>query len=75
MIKVDAEVKEARGRNYQSAREAVGLTRADAARALGISASTLRSWEAGRTEPKLLGLIDMMHLYGVRSADDLLAGA
>ena len=69
-----ADVKVERGRRFRAAREACSLTLGEAARAIGVDARTLRSWEDGRTEPRLYKFIAMLDLYHV-PADALAAGA
>ena len=68
-----ADVKAERGRRFRAAREACNLTLGEAARVIGVDARTLRSWEDGRTEPRLYKFIAMLDLYHV-SADALAAG-
>ena len=48
-------------------REKLGLTTADVASKVGVSDSTVRNWESGRTEPRLTlnQLILLCDLYGV----------
>ena len=48
-------------------REKLGLTTADVASKVGVSDSTVRNWESGRTEPRLTlnQLILLLDLYGI----------
>lgn len=58
-------------RNYQNARKISGISLEDAAKRLGISATTLRNYENGQTSPNACTLIAMCNLYRC-SADSLL---
>lgn len=57
-------------RNYQQARKNSGISLKDAAKHLGISATTLRNYENGQTSPNACTLIAMCNLY--QCSDDLL---
>ena len=48
-------------------REKLGLTTADVASKVGVSDSTVRNWESGRTEPRLTlnQLVLLLDLYGI----------
>ena len=58
--------------NYRKARERAGIKAEQAAVELGVSISTLFSWERGDTSPNADTLKDMAHLYGMK-IDYLLA--
>lgn len=58
--------------NYRKAREQAGIRAERAAAELGVSITTLYSWEKGLTSPTTDKLIDMSKLYGAR-VDYLLA--
>lgn len=58
--------------NYRKAREKAGIKAERAAVELGVSISTLFSWERGDTSPNADKLVDMTQLYGV-SANYLLS--
>lgn len=57
--------------NYREAREAVGLTAQVAATKIGVSITTLISWENGKTSPNAESVICLCKLYGC-TADELL---
>ena len=57
------------GNRLRLARIEAGLTQAQAADRLGISAQTIRNWEAGRHEPGPSALSDLSVLYEVGSAE------
>ncbi|WP_130811427.1 helix-turn-helix transcriptional regulator [Olsenella sp. Marseille-P4559] len=57
--------------NYRKAREQKGYTAQEAATSLGISITTLSSWENDKTYPTALKLIELCRLYEC-SADELL---
>ena len=61
-----------REQNYRKAREDAGIRPERAAVELGVSISTLFSWERGETSPTANKLIEMSNLYGKR-IDYLLA--
>ena len=63
--------QEAIGRRFRVAREAVGLTQAAAADALGVQASVLSRYENGLWFPKVALLRRIARLYGV-SVDTLI---
>lgn len=58
--------------NYRKARMAAGIRPEHAASELGISITTLFSWERGETSPTANKLVDMSNLYG-KKIDYLLA--
>lgn len=58
--------------NYRKARESAGIKAERAASELGVSITTLFSWERGDTSPTANKLIDMANLYG-KKVDYLLA--
>ena len=58
--------------NYRKAREDAGIRPERAATELGISITTLFSWERGETSPTANKLVDMSNLYG-KKIDYLLA--
>lgn len=49
----------------KAARVNIGLTQEEAATALGVSRSTLRSWESGKSYPKQPQIIAICELYKV----------
>lgn len=57
--------------NYREAREAVGLTVQVAATEIGVSITTLISWENGKTSPNAEAVIRLCKLYDC-TADELL---
>ena len=57
--------------NYRTARERKGYTAQKAATELGISITTLLSWESGKTSPAAQRVIDLCKLYDC-TADELL---
>lgn len=59
-------------RNYRKARESAGIKAEQAAVELGVSISTLFSWERGETSPNADKLIAMSNLYD-KKVDYLLA--
>lgn len=58
--------------NYREARKNAGYSPERAASELGVSISTLFSWERGITSPNADKLIEMSGMYGVK-IDYLLA--
>ncbi len=56
---------------YREARERKGLTTQKVATQLGVSITTVSSWENGRTSPTALMVIELCKLYEC-SADELL---
>jgi HTH-type transcriptional regulator/antitoxin HipB len=58
--------------NYRKAREKAGVRAERAAAKLGVSITTLFSWERGNTSPTASKLVEMAELYGV-SVNRLLA--
>lgn len=61
-----------RVQNYRKAREDAGVRPERAAAELGISITTLFSWERGETSPNADKLVDMARLYD-KKVDYLLA--
>lgn len=59
------------GKNLRELRLARGLKQDDVANALGIPAPTYSSWERGRTEPSIDGILSLARYYDV-SVDRLL---
>lgn len=57
--------------NYQAMRERAGYSVAEVAAAIKTSASTLQSWEQGKTSPRALHIVKLCKLYGC-SADQLI---
>lgn len=57
--------------NYREAREKVGLTAQVAATEVGVSITTLISWENGKTSPTAESIIGLCKLYDC-TADELL---
>ena len=57
--------------NYRKARERKGYTAQEAATRLGVSITTLGSWENGKTSPTAQRLIQLCKLYEC-TADELL---
>ena len=53
----------------KAARVNSGLTQVDAAKLLGISVDTLRSWEKSKTFPDVQNLKNIEELYGVSYND------
>ena len=49
--------------NYRKARERKGYTAQEAATRLGVSITTLGSWENGKTSPTAQRLIQLCKLY------------
>lgn len=58
--------------NYRKAREDAGIKAEQAAVSLGVSITTLYSWERGETSPDADKLVLMSQLYG-KKVDYLLA--
>lgn len=56
---------------YREARERKGLTTQKVATQLGVSITTVSSWENGKTSPTALMVIELCKLYEC-SADELL---
>lgn len=56
---------------FREARQAAGIKAEQAAAQLGVSVTTLFSWERADTSPSASSIIDMVSMYGV-SADYLL---
>lgn len=52
-------------RNYRKARRDAGVKAEQAASALGVSITTLFSWERGDTNPSAERLVELAKLYGV----------
>ncbi len=57
------------GSRLRSARIGAGLTQEETAGRLGVSAQTIRNWEAGRNEPNAAALDDIKILYEVGSPE------
>lgn len=55
--------------SLRSARAYADMTLQEAAEKLGVSYSTLRNWEMGKTEPKASVISQLSALYGVRAED------
>ena len=53
----------------KAARVNAGFRQADAAKSLKVTASTLSSWENGKTRPDIQQLAEMCELYGVTPND------
>jgi len=49
--------------SFASARKNAGFSQAEAARRLGVDASTVCSWEIGRQSPRAGMLVEMADLY------------
>jgi len=49
--------------SFASARKDAGFSQAEAARCLGVDASTVSSWEIGRQSPRAGMLVKMADLY------------
>jgi len=64
-------VKNVLGNNIRELRQTRGLNQEDVAKALGISSPTYSSWERGRTEPSIDGLLSLARYFDV-SVDRLL---
>lgn len=56
---------------YRDKRKQAGITSTQAAAQLGVSITTLMSWEQGKTAPNGDKLVKMVGLYGC-TADELL---
>lgn len=50
--------------SFKSAREKVGMSQNEAAKALGIDQSTVCLWEIGKTYPRASLLLKVSELYG-----------
>lgn len=59
-------------RNYREARKRAGIKAEQAASTLGVSITTIFSWERGDTNPSADRLVELAKLYGV-TTDYLLA--
>lgn len=57
--------------NYKRIRKLRGMTAQAVATEIGVSISTLFSWEAGKTSPDSVYIAKLAKLYGC-SADDLI---
>lgn len=64
---------EARGNpcHYKEMRREAGLTAQTAATRIGVSISTIYSWESGKTSPDSIRVIQLANLYGC-TADELI---
>lgn len=49
----------------KAARVNAGLSQSDAAKRIGVAASTLRNWEAGKTFPTQPKIEKMCEIYGI----------
>lgn len=49
----------------KAARVNAGLSQTDAAKRIGVAASTLRNWEAGKTFPAQPKIEKMCEIYGI----------
>jgi len=58
--------------NYKNIRKRVGLTAQEVATRLGVSISTVFSWESGKTSPDSVFVAQLARLYGC-TADELIA--
>ena len=47
----------------RAARTNAGMTIEEAAKAAGVSPSSLRNWEKGRSEPRVGDFVNLCHLY------------
>ncbi len=57
--------------NYKAARNRAGMTAQEVATSIGVSITTLSSWETGKTSPTAQNLIELCRIYKC-SADELL---
>ena len=53
----------------REAREARGLSVADAAEALGVHRNTITRWESGERIPSAVDLLNLIHLYKLAPTD------
>lgn len=60
--------------NYKAVRKRVGMTAQEVATKLGVSISTLFSWESGKTSPNSVYVAKLADLYEC-TADELIAPA
>lgn len=58
--------------SFLSARENVGMTQAEVAKAMGVDQSAVSFWETGKTAPRAGLLVKLAKLYGV-TVDELLS--
>lgn len=56
---------------YKKIRRRVGMTAQEVATKIGVSISTLFSWESGKTSPDSTRVIQLANLYGC-TADELI---
>ncbi|HEY9610550.1 helix-turn-helix transcriptional regulator [Allocoleopsis sp.] len=56
--------------NMRELRESLGLTITQVGAATGVSASTVRDWEAGKYEPRYTNIKELMRLFE-RSFDEI----
>lgn len=56
---------------YKKIRKQVGMTAQEVATKIGVSISTLFSWESGKTSPDSTRVIQLANLYGC-TADELI---
>lgn len=59
---------------YKRIRREVGMTAQEVATEIGVSISTLFSWESGKTSPDSTYVIQLANLYGC-TADELIRPA
>ena len=57
--------------HYKSIRKSVGMTAQEVATKIGVSISTVFSWESGKTSPDSTNVIQLAKLYGC-TADELI---
>ena len=58
--------------NYKNIRKRAGMTAQEVATKLGVSISTIFSWESGKTSPDSIFIAELAKLYGC-TADELIA--
>lgn len=54
-------------RTIRELREAKGWTQLKLANEVGVTPSTVYNWETGRSEPRVIQLREVAHLFGVPS--------
>ena len=59
---------------YKRIRKEVGMTAQEVATKIGVSISTIFSWESGKTSPDSTRVIQLANLYGC-TADELIKPA
>ena len=57
--------------SFSAAREKVGMTQNEVAKALGVNQSAVSFWESGRNQPRGKQMVKLAKLYGV-TVDELL---